>query len=217
MSLLAAARSRYTTKAYDPARTLPQAQVDELLALLRHSPSSVNSQPWHFVVASDTAGKARIAKGAHGPFAANEPKVLQASHVIVLCARNDMTPGHLDALLAQEEQDGRFPTPEAKAGQQKGRAFYTNIHRWDQKDVQHWMEKQVYLALGTLLLGAASMGIDATPMEGLDFKALDAELGLRERGYGSLVACALGYRAEGDFNAKLPKSRLPEQTVFTYI
>ena len=38
------------------------------------------------------------------------------------------------------------------------------------------------LALGTLLLGAATLGIDATPIEGFDPQALDQELALNEKG-----------------------------------
>jgi nitroreductase/dihydropteridine reductase len=217
MQLTALAKSRYTTKAYDNSRKIPQETVDTLLDQLRHSPSSVNSQPWHFVIASDEQGKARVAKGAEGGFAYNESKILNASHVIVLCTRTEMTEAHLQAVLGQEELDGRFPTADAKAGQDNSRRGYVNLHKHDQKDLQHWMEKQTYLALGTLLLGAASLGLDATPMEGFDFKKLDAELGLREKGYTSLVVVALGYRSETDFNAKLPKSRLPAETVFTYL
>ncbi|MBN8749407.1 Oxygen-insensitive NAD(P)H nitroreductase [Xylophilus ampelinus] len=215
MNFLAATRYRYTTKAYDATRRIPEAQIDELLEGLRHSPSSVNSQPWHFVVASDTAGKARIAKATEAGFAYNTPKVTNASHVIVFAARTELPATHTSALLDQEEADGRFRIDGARAGQHKSRQGYIDLHRFDQKDVQHWMEKQVYLALGTLLVGAASLEIDATPMEGFDARLLDAELGLRERGYTAVVLCALGYRAAEDFNAGLPKSRLPASTVIT--
>lgn len=217
MELASLAKSRYTTKAYDATRKIPQASIDTLLDQLRHSPSSVNSQPWHFVVAADEQGKARIAKGAQEGFAYNEAKILNASHVIVLCTRTEMTEAHLQAVLDQEDLDGRFQNAEAKSGQDAIRRGYVNMHRHDLKDVQHWMEKQTYLALGTLLLGAASLGLDATPMEGFDFKKLDEELGLRAQGFTSLVVVSLGYRSETDFNAKLPKSRLAAESVFTFL
>ncbi|UZJ61027.1 oxygen-insensitive NAD(P)H nitroreductase [Pseudomonas sp. KU26590] len=217
MQLTSLAKSRYTTKAYDASRKIPQETINELLEQLRHSPSSVNSQPWHFIVASDEQGKARVAKSAEGGFVYNEAKMLNASHVIVFCTRTEMPESHLEAVLAQEATDGRFANDEAKAGQDKSRRGYVNMHKFDQKDVQHWMEKQTYLALGTLLLGAASLGLDATPMEGFDFKKLDEELGLRDKGFTSLVVASLGYRSDSDFNAKLPKSRLPAETVFTFL
>jgi len=59
MELASLAKRRYTTKAFDASRKIPQASIDALLEQLRHSPSSVNSQPWHFVIASTDEGKAR--------------------------------------------------------------------------------------------------------------------------------------------------------------
>lgn len=216
MDTVTLAKRRYTTKAYDASRKIPQATVDALLEQLRHSPSSVNSQPWHFVVADSAEGKARLAKATEA-FAYNTPKILNASHVIVFATRTEMTEAHLHAVLDQEAADGRFRDDQARAVQDTTRRGYVNLHRYDLKDAQHWMEKQTYLALGTALLGAAAHGLDATPIEGFDSKALDAELGLRERGFTSVVLLSLGYRSEDDFNAGLSKSRLPAETVFTFL
>ncbi|MGN8258590.1 oxygen-insensitive NAD(P)H nitroreductase [Pseudomonas sp. SMSB3] len=217
MDTVSLAKRRYTTKAYDAARKIPQATIDALLEQLRHSPSSVNSQPWHFVVADSAEGKARLAKATEGGFAYNTAKILDASHVIVFCTRTDMTEAHLDAVLEQEQADGRFRDQQARAGQDQTRRGYANLHRYDLKDLQHWMEKQTYLALGTALLGAAAHGLDATPIEGFDSKVMDAELGLREQGFSSVVVLSLGYRSEADFNAGLNKSRLPAKSVFTFL
>lgn len=216
MEIARIALARHTCKAYDPARKIAPEQFEKLRTLLRHSPSSVNSQPWHFIVTSTEAGKKRIARATQPPaYAANLPKILNASHVIVFCARTTMDDAHVAALLDQEDRDGRFPTPEAKAMQNKGRSFYIGQHRFDAKDTQHWMEKQVYLALGALLLGTAALEIDATPIEGFDPRILNEELGLREKGLTSVVLAALGYRSDEDFNARLPKSRLPADTLFS--
>ncbi|MDZ4021432.1 oxygen-insensitive NAD(P)H nitroreductase [Pseudomonas sichuanensis] len=217
MDTVALAKRRYTTKAYDASRRIPQATIDALLEQLRHSPSSVNSQPWHFIVADTDEGKARLAKSTEVGFAYNTPKILNASHVILFATRTDMTEAHLQAVLEQEGKDGRFRSNEAKAGQDQSRRFYVNLHRHDNKDLQHWMEKQTYLALGTALLGAAAYGLDATPIEGFDPKVMDAELGLRERGFTSVVVLSLGYHSEEDFNAGLGKSRLPAAEVFTFL
>ena len=216
MDIARIALNRHTCKAYDPTRKIPAEQIEQLKTLLRYSPSSINSQPWHFIIASSEAGKARFAKAAQqGPYAANGPKILNASHVVVFCARTTMDDAHLASLLAQEDADGRYPTPESKAAQSKGRSFYTGLHRYDYKDTQHWMEKQVYLALGTLLLGAATLEIDATPIEGFDPRILNEELGLREQGLTCVVIAALGYRGSDDFNAKLPKSRFAMEMVIS--
>ena len=217
MSITSTVLSRRTTKAFDPARRIPAEVIDQLRVVLRHSPSSVNSQPWHFVIAATEEGKARVAEGTREAFPYNDAKLRKASHVIVFCARTTLDDAHLQAVLDQETADGRLPTPDAVANQRKSRGLYVNLHRFDRKDTQHWMEKQVYLALGTLLLAAATLGVDACPMEGFDAAKVDEALGLRARGMTSVVLVALGFSGEGDFNAKLPKSRLPPETLFTDI
>lgn len=217
MNIADAAIKRYTTKAYAANRAIPEETMQALLTLLRHSPSSVNSQPWHFVVAGTPEARARIAKGMQAPYQYNEAKVLNASHVIVLCTRTDMDDAHLNALLDAEEHAGRFRDADARKGQDAGRRSYVHLHRFERKDMPHWLEKQVYLALGTLLLAASAEGIDATPMEGFEPKTLDQELGLNERGMTSTVVVSLGYRADNDFNAQLPKSRLPAGSVLTFL
>jgi nitroreductase/dihydropteridine reductase len=79
------------------------------------------------------------------------------------------------------------------------------------------MENQTFIALGQLLLAAGLEGIDATPMGGFDEDVLNEEFGLTEKGFRASVVVALGYRSETDFNAKLPKSRLSDEVIFTQL
>lgn len=212
------AKHRHTAKAYDPSKKISDEDVEKIKELLRFSPSSVNSQPWHFILASTPEGKARVAKGTEVyPF--NTQSILDASHVVVFCSRLEIEQEYLSKLLEQEDRDERFAAdPDFKKRQDGARNFFINIHKHDYKDVQHWMDKQTYLNLGQFLLGVATLGIDATPMEGIDTKAIDEEFGLREKGYNSLVVVPLGYHdTEKDFNAGLQKSRLPYSEILTEV
>lgn len=210
---------RYSTKEFDANKKVSSEDFEQVKALLRMSPSSTNLQPWHFVIASTQEGKERVAKGTQGFYQFNEVKVKNASHVIVFCTKVAPDETYMKHLLAQEDEDGRYPNDEVKQMVFGARNMFSDIHRYDLKDQQHWMDKQVYLNVGNFLLGVAALGIDALPMEGLDFKLIDAEFGLRAKGFTSLVAVSIGYRAEGDFNApdKTPKSRLSESEVFTLL
>lgn len=214
MNVVHIVTNRYTAKAYDPHKRIGSAQLEELKTLMRFTPSSTNSQPWHFLIVASDEGKQAVASATSGPYSGNQAKVQNASHVVVLCARAELDDAHLQRVLEQEEKDGRFKSEEAKAAQQRGRGFYVNLHR-ERNDTQQWMDKQVYIALGTLLLGAAALEIDATPIEGFDYAILDEALGLRERGLRPVVMAALGYRSADDFNATLPKSRLPAEELFS--
>lgn len=208
------AKKRYTTKVFDPTKRISDDKVEDIKTLLQYSASSVNSQPWHFVLASTEEGKRALAESTEN-FAFNTDKILNASHVVALCVRTEFTDEHLDTLMAQEDKDGRFASEDMKKTVENGRNFFVNLHRKDLNDADQWMEKQVYLALGNLLLGASVLDIDACPIEGFDAKKLDEVLGLTEKGYRASVLVALGYHAEEDFNANLPKSRLPQEVIFT--
>lgn len=212
------AKTRHTAKAYNSNKKISAADIEKIKELLRYSASSTNSQPWHFIIAATTEGKARIAKATEiYPF--NKAAIMDASHVIVFCSKLDIEEDYLLKVLEQEDKDGRFKTdPEFKPKMHGARNMFANLHKHDYKDVQHWMDKQVYLNLGAFLLGVSTMGIDATPMEGIEVKVLDAEFGLREKGYTSLVVVPIGYSDDkNDFNAKLPKSRLPYSEILTEV
>ncbi|WP_034458264.1 oxygen-insensitive NAD(P)H-dependent nitroreductase NfsB [Buttiauxella noackiae] len=215
MDIIQSAASRYSTKAFDASKKISDENIEKVKDLLRLSPSSTNSQPWHFILASTDEAKARIAKATSGFYVFNERKVLDASHVVVFCAKTAIDETHLSKLLEQENADGRFASQQAMEGQHKGRSYFVNMHRFDYKDAQHWMEKQVYLNVGNFLLGVSTMNIDAVPIEGFDARILDEEFGLREKGFTSLVIVPIGYRSAEDFNAALPKSRLELSEILT--
>jgi len=216
-SLTELVKQRYTTKVFDPTFKISDEQINEIKTLLQYTPSSTNSQPWHFVIAGTKEGRERIAKAASGRFEVNAPKILNASHVVVLCSKAFVDDSYLQTLLEAEARDGRFPNEDNKKAQHTGRSFYANLHRFELKDLQQWTEKQIYIALGNLLLGASVLGLDACPMEGFDSMILNQELNLREKGFTSSVIVSLGRHSESDFNKKLPKSRLSQSAIITEI
>lgn len=206
--------NRYSTKAFDPAKKIAAEDFELIKAALQGSPSSVNIQPWHFVIADDEAGKARIAKATQA-FPFNTAKVADASHVVVFAARVHADDAYLNEVLEQEDKDGRYATAEFKQGGDDARRTFLGIHRNQWKDEEQWLAKQVHINMGFTLMTAAALGIDSVPMEGVDLAALDQEFGLTEKGYKAVAIVSFGYRKADDFNAALPKSRLEQDAIFT--
>ncbi|MGB3464494.1 MAG: oxygen-insensitive NAD(P)H nitroreductase [Cyclobacteriaceae bacterium] len=217
MNLKKILNERYSTKEFDPDKKISEKDFEQLKSCLQMSPSSLNLQPWHFVVATTDEGKQRIAKGTDGEHEYNKSKVLNASHVVLYSTRLDADDDYIKMLLEQEDRDGRYKDEEKKENMHNGRKQYCEIHRTDMKDMSFWLDKQVYLNMGMLLLGAAALGIDACPMEGVNREVVDEEFGLREKGYSTIGLVALGYHKPSDFNAELPKSRLPESKIITFL
>lgn len=217
MNILDVLQQRYATKKFAADKKISKGDFDKIKALLRYSPSSINSQPWHFIIADNDSAKTHFSLAAHGPYQANESKIKDASHVVLFCAKTDIDTEYLKKVTDQEDMDGRFATLEAKQQAIQVRQFYLDLHKAEPNDVEYWSQNQVYMNWGTVLLGAGMLGIDAVPIEGVDLAWLNNEFKLIEKGFTALGMLALGYRAEDDFNAKLPKSRLPDDDIFTFL
>jgi nitroreductase / dihydropteridine reductase len=184
------ANNRYTTKKYNADKKIPESQIEDLKEILRLSPSSINSQPWKFVFVSKEEVKGKLAEVSFF----NEHKVKDASHVVVFCALND---------ISKFEKQIEENLPEGAVGY-----YNLRIKPSTEAEIKTWIEHQVYISLGFFLSACASMGIDSTPMEGIDKKEYTRILKLD--GYKAMFAVAIGYRDEEDPNqpSQSPKSRL---------
>ncbi|MTC48638.1 oxygen-insensitive NAD(P)H nitroreductase [Providencia alcalifaciens] len=215
MNLTNILNSRYATKSFDPNKIIPDEILVQIKELLQLSPSSVNVQPWHFLLASSPEAKQKIINATAGGYSFNEEKIRNASHVIVMCGKRELPEDYLLHLLDIEEQEGRYLKSEFKEQNHMARTFFVNLHKNEFQDLPHWIEKQIYLNMGALLLGAAVLGVDALPMEGIDFSILNDEFGLDEKGLNAVTVVALGYKTDDDFNSSLPKARLPLDEIVT--
>lgn len=215
MNLQEVLSRRYATKLYDKTKRIPDGVFAELLAALRLAPSSVNCQPWHFIVAEDDKGKARVGKSTETGFGSNHTKIMDASHTIVLCARTDLPQSYLERILEQEQKDDRFLNEEGRTMTHKVRSSFVKLHQ-QYGSIGAWSQKQLYIALGFLLLSAGLLGIDATPIEGFDQDILNEEFGLKEKNLTACVIVTLGYRDAHDAGAMLPKSRLSSDVVISH-
>lgn len=212
MNIADIAMKRFTSKAYDPDRVLSQNQHDGIIELLHKSPSSLNLQPWHFHIITDKETKQSIVPTM---FSINTQKVSAAPMIVIFSALNSLDENQFSRVLEQEAKDGRYRDLESKTRADHGRRGYMAAHGGTENELRNWMEKQVYISLGFLLLGAAALKLNATPIEGFDRLALDKILQLNTKNLHSVVVAAIGFNNDEDFNAALPKSRLEKNQVFT--
>ncbi|MBT0726466.1 oxygen-insensitive NAD(P)H nitroreductase [Rosenbergiella australiborealis] len=214
MNITDLAATRFTTKAYDASRSLTDEQITAVISLLQNSPSSLNVQGWHFHIISTQAGREKIAPAI---YELNSNKVAEAPLAIVFSSMNRVTDQHLDALVAQENADGRYRDDASRQKNDAGRRGYINNYASSPEFQYSWLERQLYIALGFLLLGAPALGLHATPIEGFDTQKMDRILGLEEQGLHSVVMATVGYNSDSDFNAQLPKSRFPLTKTVTHL
>ncbi len=178
---------------------LPQEKVEKLLNAALLTPSSFGLQPWRFVVVENTEVRQELLK-----YSWNQQQVVDASHLLVLCRQADVSETDVDRYI-NSIAFRRNVTIDSLEG------FRLSMHKFIARlnDVQkeHWLTKQVYIALGVLLTACALEHIDACPIEGFVSGEFDKILGLEEKGLRSLVLVPIGYRDDNDKLAKLEKVR----------
>lgn len=203
--LIGALRWRYATKEFDAARRISPELWEAVEDSLVLAPSSFGLQPWKFIVVKDPGLRMRLREQSW-----NQPQVTDASHLVVMTARRDMTAGDIDAWVARlAEVNGKEPGDfEMLQGMIVG---FNEAMSTSQR--HEWNKRQVYLALGQLLASAAVLGIDACPLEGISPSGYDEILGLTGGPYATVVACALGYRTGTDKYASAPKARFEKSRV----
>ena len=199
MNFLELAQQRYTTKKYNPTQKITNEEIETLKQILQLSPSSINSQPWHFTFVADQEQKSKLAAVSYF----NEERINQASHLVVFSVIDDIA--LLEKQIKQHLPQGainyykQFMQPQAE------------------ENIKSWLQHQVYLSLGFFLSACAAMHIDSTPMEGIETHSYDTIL--QHNGYKTLFAVALGHRDNNDNNQpeKMPKSRLSINNIITTI
>ena len=204
--LLSALRWRYATKSFDSSRTIPAATWTALEDTLVLAPSSFGLQPWRFLDVRDPALRAKLR--AHSW---DQPQVTDASHFVVFTARTEITAADIAHLLERTAEVRGQPIAALDAYRQLMEGSLLADAR--KPHLHCWAARQAYIAMGQLLTAAALLGVDACPMEGFDPTQYDELLGVRKDGYATLAAVALGYRAEADKYATLPKIRYPKAEV----
>jgi nitroreductase len=201
-TLIQALNWRYATKVFDPARKISEADLKTLEKSLVLTPSSFGLQPYRFIVVADPQLKARLRAASWG-----QAQITDCSHLVVFLARQQMTEADVDRLIQRTTQV-RGGKTEDLAGY-RGMMVGTLVTGPRAASVPEWAARQAYIALGQFMASAALLGLDACPMEGLDPDQYDEILDLKATPFRTVVACAVGYRAEGDKYASLAKVRFP--------
>lgn len=204
---------RYTAKKYDPARKVAREDLDVLYEALRLTPSSINSQPWRFVVLESDEAKQRMSRTFGENFSFNRDHV-EACTVVILFAHN---PGYsredYARVVDKGIEDGRTRPEERE--QAFAPFVFAELNTDGSGNNGCWTKAQTYIALGNALHTLARMRIDSTPMEGIDVERVNEEFREELDGYRCEVALAVGYRdPRADYNARLPKSRLDPEEIF---
>ncbi|MDX6183922.1 nitroreductase family protein [Flavobacterium flavipigmentatum] len=208
MNLIEILKWRYATKAYNNIK-VTEEKVDQILEAINLSASSCGLQSYRIFVVSNPEIQKKLSADSYNG------QISSCSHLLVFAAFTDISSTYIDDYMAMTEKQ-RGLDAGALSGFRNGLYSYFSAINAEQKAL--WAAKQAYIALGTALIAAAELKVDATPIEGFNASIIDEVLGLKEKGLHSAVILALGYRdLEKDYMATMKKVRLPIDEMITKV
>lgn len=209
---------RFACKEFDPEKKIPNDVFRNILEAGRLSPSSFGFEPWKFVIVQDMKIREEIRTVSWGA----QTQLPSASHFLLMLARkaDGMAPWgeYLQETIMRKVQ--HMPEELCKARGEKFESFLKDdFEIWDNERARfEWAARQCYLSLANMMIAAASMEIDTSPIEGFHKEKLETLLAnknlLDRENYGIACMLAFGYRVQGP---KRPKTRRPLEDIVSWV
>lgn len=181
MSFLSNLEWRYAAKKFDTTKKVSDADLEKITEAIRLTPTSFGMQPYHFYIVTNQEKKDAIQAAAW-----NQSQVGTSSHLIVMCARNDL-------LAVKDEYFDAMSGGNAEV-RASLKGFEDMVTGFIPHSSPEWAKKQVYIAQGFALAACAELQIDSCPMEGFDAAKVHEILGLPSN-LDVAVMLPIGYRA----------------------
>ncbi|HEL9645318.1 nitroreductase family protein [Streptococcus suis] len=184
---------RKSIKVYDETATIDHEEMLEMLNKAITAPSSVNLQPWRFVVVESAAAKAKLRPMVRF----NTKQVDTASAVILIFA--DIKPqDRTEVIYDRAVAEGKMP-PEVRDYQVPAiKSMYDNLSPATMREV---VKMDASLAAMQLMLVARSHGYDTNPMSGFDPEEMAATFELDPNRYIPVLMVSIGKAKESGFDS----------------
>ncbi len=199
---------RYATKIFNKDAKVQVSDLRTILESARLSPSSFGVEAWKFIVVENPELRAKLRAAAY-----DQPKVTDASHLVVLARRTDSENIVPELIARTAAAQGK--TEDDLSGLKK-MVDTTVTYKHAANLFDTWTAAQTYIALGMMVETASLLGIDNGPMEGFDAARVDEILGLNAKNLASVTMLALGYRGDDPY-AQIPKTRRDFDEVVEFI
>ncbi len=157
-SLAQAIRERRSTPSFT-GEEMPSSDLRQILDAGLHAPSGYNMQPWRFIVVQHPEQKKRLRAACY-----NQAKVEEASVVIVACGDRDGWRKDLEEMLRL----GRAAGMPESYGAQAAATVPAYLSEFTAEQMIGWLNKQVTIAVTSMLWMAEVLGYDTAPMEGFE-------------------------------------------------
>ncbi|PGZ98565.1 nitroreductase family protein [Bacillus pseudomycoides] len=188
---------RHSIRNYDPTVKISKEEMTEILTEATLAPSSVNMQPWRFLVIDSAEGKEKLA-----PLAKFNQRQVEtsAAMIAVFGDLNNFENG--EAIYGKAVELGYMPLDVKESQMEKLTGYFSTISREDMKDV---VLIDGGLAAMQLMLSARAHGYDTCPIGGYEKDKVAEVFGLDKDRYVPVMLISIGKAA----NSGYPSVRLP--------
>jgi nitroreductase len=162
--------SRTAAKYYDPAATLSDDEIRELVRIGTTAPTSFHLQNWRFIAVRTREAKARLS-----PIAWNQPAVSDAAVTFIICGQLVET-SVIPERLAPLVELGIMPAAMVADWEIPARDLYM---AYPQRRRDEAVRTATFGA-AAMIYAARSLGLGSTPMIGFDADAVHREFELAE-------------------------------------
>ncbi|MBV1924641.1 MAG: NAD(P)H-dependent oxidoreductase [Flavobacteriaceae bacterium] len=190
---------RYAVKNFDADKKLSEEKMATLKESFNLTATSYGLQPLKMLVVSNP----EVIKDMV-PMSMNQAQVGNASHILVLCTETKIDATYIKEYFNLVEDVRNTPRKILDPFQE---FLIESFSEKSEDELNVWMQKQAYLALGNLLTVCAIEDIDACPIEGFNPSEYDEYFELKEKGLASVLVLAVGYRSEEDIFSGFKKVR----------
>ncbi|WP_318619231.1 nitroreductase family protein [Priestia megaterium] len=189
---------------YDSSVKISREEMEEMIAEATRAPSSVNMQPWRFVVIETPEGKEKLAELARF----NSEQVNTSSAVIAVFG--DMNNFEYAEEIFEKSVELGYMPHDIKEQQLKViTPIYENMSQADMRDVVLIDSGLVSMQL---MLVARAHGYDTNPIGGYEKELIAEVFGLDKERYVPIMLISIG-KAASEGHASY---RLPVNTVTTW-
>ncbi|RIM13930.1 nitroreductase family protein [Staphylococcus chromogenes] len=189
--------SRRSVKQYDPNVKIPREEMKEMIELTTKAPSSVNMQPWRFVVVDTPEGKETLQ-----PLVQFNTRQNESSAAMVVIFGDMKNYEYADKIYDEAVERGYMPKEVKDVQVAKFVEMYEALDRPSMNDI---VKIDSSLAAMQFMLVARYYGYDTNPIGGFDKENITEALGLDPERYVPVMMIAVGKAAaEGQQSVRLP-------------
>ncbi|MHC1725697.1 MAG: nitroreductase family protein [Syntrophobacteraceae bacterium] len=188
MDLLNSIKERRSINFFEPGLELEDAKIKELISIANLSPSSFNLQPWRVIVVRN-----KERKQALRACAMNQPKVEEASAVLIIIADPEAVELHRERMLQSFVEVGYLKEEQKESIRGMTDQLYKEKESLTRKI---FAVKNASLFAMNLMNAARGLGLETHPMDGFDESCIKREFGIPEDKIIPMLI-AVGYLKKG--------------------